>query len=520
MRLWKYLPLLIVMILWVVNPALKGYAQNVQGAAVGTAITNADVIALVRAGMSDDIVAAKIQAAPATAFDTSVSGLTALKAADVSSVVIRAMISPHPTANSYIGAKSAGGVDLDDPTAPHSPGVYALYRSADGQVHLVKLEGTRPRGAKNSGLFLHALTQGITTSKTQQVIEGAKATIEFTETKPVFYAYIPDSGGSFAGGMSVKDLVLTKFEVKGDTRLWTYAARGLFGGSSEVGSNEKDRQGFSTEQIKPGIYRLTPEADLATGQYAFKYAFSYFDFGIQPGAKSQPVTPPQTSTKVPSQPQPPPAPVTGKAGDFSAGPGLPVLHTDRTPYDGCHWVPVVSKRYGFAILVMSCTGPGSENMPQYSADDPTFINSYLEDQRLQAANPKTYKAVAIRVFTKPAAQSLDAAVRQQILPTIKLRWRTSCHVKLSQGQQAGTGMQTYDFTSTMGPGLQAAKKADFSDALPCSPWEDNDSAANFYYKPSESKTIFFFSDTGQDAPNYDMDSIRFLRPDTTTQNPQ
>jgi len=432
------------------------------------------------------------------------------------------MISPHPAAayaNPYVAANSTAGGNPDDPAAPHSPGLYTLIRGADGQVHMVRLESTKPRGAKNSGMFLHALTQGIATSKTQQVIDGARATIELSQTKPVFYAYIPDYGGSFAGGMSVKDLVLTKFEVKGDTRLWTYAARGLFGGSSEVGSDEKDRQGFTSEQMKPGIYKLTPVADLATGQYAFKYAFSYFDFGIEPGAASLPVAP-TPPAKVPSQPQPPPAPVTGKAGDFPAGIGLPVLHTDRTPYPGCQWSPLVSKRYGFAILVMNCTGPGSESMPKYAADDPGFINSYADDQRVAAANPKTPHSATIEVFTKPAAQSLDAAVRQQILSTVKPRWRPSCHVKLSQGQQPGSQMQTYNFTSISGAGVQAGKKADFSDALPCSPWEDNDSSPYFYYKPSESKTTFFFSNAGQEEPTYDMDSIRFLSSDASTQRQQ
>lgn len=304
----KYLPLLAITILFTGFLPLSGAAQNVSVVAAGTAMTNADVIGLVEAGMSDDIVAAKIQAAPATAFDTSVNGLTALKAAKVSNAVIRVMISPHPavaSANPYSAANPAVGGNPDDPIAPHSPGIYTLTRGADGQMHMVKLEGSKPRGAKSSGMFLHALTQGITTSKLQQVIDGASATIELSQTRPVFYAYIPDSSGSFVGGMSAKDLVLTKLEVKGDTRLWTQAARGLIGGSSEVGSDEKDRQGFTTEQIKPGIYKLTPAADLAAGQYAFKYAFTYFDFGIQPGATTQSVAP-QSSETVNVQTAPPP----------------------------------------------------------------------------------------------------------------------------------------------------------------------------------------------------------------------
>ena len=260
-------------------------AQSASAAAGNPAMTNADVMALVRAGLANDIVIAKIQAAPSTAFDTGVSALTALKSANVPSEVIRVMINPHQpiaTAAPYPGTSTVVNGDPDDPNAQHSPGIYTLSQGADGERHMVKLESARPRGVKNSGMFAHAITQGIMTSKSQQVIEGAQSSIELTQTKPVFYVYIPDYGGSFTGGMSVKDLVLTKFEVKGDTRLWTYAARGLFGGSSEVGSDEKDRQGFTSEQVKPGAYKLIPAADLAAGQYAFKYSMSYFDFGIQP----------------------------------------------------------------------------------------------------------------------------------------------------------------------------------------------------------------------------------------------
>ncbi len=45
----------------------------------------------------------------------------------------------------------------------------------------------------------------------------------------------------------------------------------------------------------------------------------------------------------------------------------------------------------------------------------------------------------------------------------------SCHVKLDGSQQAGPKMQPYKFTSASVAGLKAAKKADYSDALPCWP---------------------------------------------------
>jgi len=338
-------------------------------------MTNADVIGLVAAGMSDDIVAAKIQAAPATAFDTSVNGLTALKEAKVSTAIIRVMISPHPavvSANPYIAANSATGGNSDDPIAPHSPGIYTLTRAADGQMHMVKLEGSKPRGAKSSGMFLHALTQGITTSKLQQVIDGASATIELSQTRPIFYAYIPDSGGSFVGGMSAKDLVLTKLEVKGDTRLWTQAARGLIGGSSEVGSDEKDRQGFATEQIRPGIYKLTPAADLAAGQYAFKYAFTYFDFGIQPGATSRSVVP-QSPGTVNAHTAPPP--LTWVPKDISETGPPRTTGTEARLAGTAEAGPVK----GSARLIMSCKSTAFDGGPKAFAAATIEVHSNLID---------------------------------------------------------------------------------------------------------------------------------------------
>ena len=211
---------------------------------------------------------------------------------------------------------------------------------------------------------------------------------------------------------------------------------------------------------------------------------------------------------------PPPVPVTGKAGDFPAGPDLPVLHTDRTPFEGCHWSPVVSQRYGFAILGMDCAGKGADSPPhKYSADDPAFIDSYEDARKRQTADPNNtnYHGTSITVFTKPPAQTLDAAVRSQVLSTVKARWRPYCHVQKAPDQTAAAGLEFYTFTGTSGPALQVYKKADFSDTLPCAPWEDNDSANDFVYKPSDSKTTFFFVALGQDDPDFDVASIKFLQ---------
>jgi hypothetical protein len=113
-------------------------------------------------------VIAKIQAAPSTAFDTTVNGLTALKKAAIPPAVVRMMINPNSpvvSGTSYSVAPPAMSRDTDDPFALHSPGIYTLVDGADGQTHMVRLETARARGVKNSGMFVHALTQGIATQR-------------------------------------------------------------------------------------------------------------------------------------------------------------------------------------------------------------------------------------------------------------------------------------------------------------------------------------------------------------------
>jgi S1-C subfamily serine protease len=60
-------------------------------------LTNDDVIGMVSAGFSDDVIIAKIASAQATDFDTSLDGLKLLKAAKVSDTAMKAMISPRPS---------------------------------------------------------------------------------------------------------------------------------------------------------------------------------------------------------------------------------------------------------------------------------------------------------------------------------------------------------------------------------------------------------------------------------------
>jgi hypothetical protein len=74
----------------VANPATQQTGQN-QETASASELTNKDVLAMLRSGLSTEIVVAKIKGAPAK-FDTSRAGLTELKSFNVPDAVILAMV--------------------------------------------------------------------------------------------------------------------------------------------------------------------------------------------------------------------------------------------------------------------------------------------------------------------------------------------------------------------------------------------------------------------------------------------
>src|ERR1700693_2124260 len=89
-------------------------------------LTNQDIIEMTKLGISDDIVIAKIRSmngADSLRFDTSVDGLTALKVANISDALVKAMINPTPPP---VMASAPGALaEVADPNLP--PQEIGLY---------------------------------------------------------------------------------------------------------------------------------------------------------------------------------------------------------------------------------------------------------------------------------------------------------------------------------------------------------------------------------------------------------
>jgi hypothetical protein len=238
-------------------------------------ITNQDVTEMVSAGLSDELMLDKIHAANATDFDTSLPGLKALKAANVSDTVIGVMISPNPAtpgnARSAADQDTSVNTDSNDPSAPHDPGIYMYSQTGAGVKTMTMLEPTVYQGTAAGGAAF-MLTFGIAKVKAKAVIRGAHATVKTNDSNMIFYFYFEEvnpglSYASYDVPTTPNEFTLLKFDQKSNSRETVIMTANAFG--SSTGTDEKANTGFSFTKMRPGVYKVTPNAPLPPGEYCF-----------------------------------------------------------------------------------------------------------------------------------------------------------------------------------------------------------------------------------------------------------
>jgi len=166
-------------------------------------ITVESVIAMAQAGISDDIIIARLRK-EGKEFDLSTEDLIRLKKANVGDGILMVMMDPKaeikpavvsPTAQPTVapiviqtpvipglptvnpsgatptpGAVSSG--DPNDPMTPHDSGIYLYTKDRDGQAQMILLERAAYQGSKTGGMFTSALTYGIKKEKSKQLFQG------------------------------------------------------------------------------------------------------------------------------------------------------------------------------------------------------------------------------------------------------------------------------------------------------------------------------------------------------------
>jgi hypothetical protein len=220
-------------------------------------LTNQDIINMTALGLSDDVIIAKIRSvtgADATKFDTSVDGLKALKAANVSDAVIKVMLNPAPPPGPVVVAASP--ITQDPNLPPPEVGVYWK----DGPT-FVFIQGLAISQAKVGGRAGSMFTYGIRSEHWDATLNGATSKNLVKDRRPVFYLYVPD-------GNTAADYALIKLEKKSDRREFQVGSfGGITGGKAGV---KKDKEvPCQADHVGIRIYKVTLESDLKPGEYAF-----------------------------------------------------------------------------------------------------------------------------------------------------------------------------------------------------------------------------------------------------------
>jgi hypothetical protein len=219
--------------------------------------TNQDVIEMVRAGMSDDLIIAKIRSmngADSLKFDTSVEGLKSLKATNVSDAVIKVMINPTPPP---VVAPGPGSAQAGDPNLP--PQEIGVYWK-DGPT-FVFIGGEALSQAKAGGRAGAFFTDGMKAQHWDAELNGPTSKTRVKDRRPIFYLYVPD-------GTSADDFVLLKLTKKGDRREFQI---GTFGGigAGKSGVKRSKELGYDSAHVAIRTYKITLNNDLKPGEYAF-----------------------------------------------------------------------------------------------------------------------------------------------------------------------------------------------------------------------------------------------------------
>lgn len=274
-------------------------------AAKPAGLTVDGVISMVQAGLSDDVIIARLRKED-KGFDLTPDEMIRIKNAKVSDVVLRTMLDPKAAVNTPASAISAvppsivvstpnipmipgirsPGVsgatpapgseakgDPNDPMTPHDSGIYLMTKDRDGKPQMTVLERASYQGSKSGGYLGSAMTYGIVKAKTKAVIPGPRANLRVSESSPVFYFYFEDKqtglGKTYFGVGNLSNpnqFSLLKLEVNKQNRESTVGSFSSLGSSS--GADAKAMVSFKSERLRPGLYKVSVEG-LKNGEYCF-----------------------------------------------------------------------------------------------------------------------------------------------------------------------------------------------------------------------------------------------------------
>jgi hypothetical protein len=210
-------------------------------------LNNQDVIDMVSLGLSDDLIIDKIHATSVTDFDTSVSGLRALKAAKVPDTVIRAMINAHKDS-----LPTGTGSEDSDKRLPDEVGLFLVSKNK-----LIEMEPEIVNWQTGGWTKSH-VSLGIVKEDVNGKVMKRTSSIQVSDNPLEFLVKTPE-------GTSVTEYQLLRLHEKSDRREFRAATGGVIHTS---GGAEPNFVAFSPQKVASRTWRVTLH-DLPTGEYGF-----------------------------------------------------------------------------------------------------------------------------------------------------------------------------------------------------------------------------------------------------------
>ena len=257
--------------------------------------TNEDILKMVTSGLPAIVIVSKIKAVTGT-YDISTDTLIRLSKSGVPGSVLVAMLESGTASYAELSEDSA------DPSVPHYPGVYMF---GPQEQRMVRITATASNQSKTGGSVGYLLTGGILASSVKASVPSRNAIVQSLNKQPVFYMFFDESvpRATAVGSTSVwqtnngsvttspAELSLVRFRDKSGRREARIGSQSIL--VAEQGVMNEGRIDFETEQVRPGVFKVTPSRPLQAGEYGFiqtlqgmklngngASAMRVYDFGI------------------------------------------------------------------------------------------------------------------------------------------------------------------------------------------------------------------------------------------------
>lgn len=232
-------------------------------------LTNKSVIDMLKLGLSEEVIVAKIQSSTAE-FTTEIEDLTALKEAGATDKIILAVLDKT-------ASDTQKEVEATELVECHAPGIYVIQEGGELQITPSLLSNTKVKGAFASALF----TAGLAPMKAVREMKGNHSSEVIYTSTPTFYFYFRQDPDTGATGLSLPvdksvdttsplNYLLVKMKKVGSKRNVEIERGNVLNERSSLsGYDSRNTVPLHYENFGQGDFKVIPSAPLEDGEYCF-----------------------------------------------------------------------------------------------------------------------------------------------------------------------------------------------------------------------------------------------------------